>query len=101
LFLNLKSLNPIARIKELMRRLRQSEEQLDQVRREKQGLEDEIARLREEITRLQKELETPGGLPGVRPLRFREASGRIDRNPQVGRQANSTASITVGQSRIT
>jgi len=60
LFLNLKSLNPIARIKELMRRLRQSEEQLDQVRREKQGLEDEIARLREEITRLQKELETAG-----------------------------------------
>jgi transposase len=58
LFLNLKSLNPIARIKELMRRLRQTEEQLDQVRREKQRLEDENARLREENTRLRKELET-------------------------------------------
>ena len=56
--LNLKSLNPIARIKELMRRLRQTEEQLDQVRREKQRLEDENARLQEENTRLQKELET-------------------------------------------
>jgi transposase len=41
-----------------MRRLRQTEEQLDQVRREKQRLEDENARLREENTRLQKELET-------------------------------------------
>ena len=41
-----------------MRRLRQTEEQLDQVRREKQRLEDENARLREEITRLEKELET-------------------------------------------
>jgi transposase len=58
LVLNLKSLNPIARIKELMRRLRQTEEQLDQVRREKQRLEDENARLQEENTRLQKELET-------------------------------------------
>lgn len=58
LFLNLKSLNPIARVKELMRRLRQTEEQLDQVQREKQRLEDENARLREENARLQKELET-------------------------------------------
>jgi transposase len=41
-----------------MRRLRQTEEQLDQVQREKQRLEDENARLREENARLQKELET-------------------------------------------
>ncbi len=41
-----------------MRRLRQSEEQLDQARREKQRLEDENARLREENARLHKELET-------------------------------------------
>jgi hypothetical protein len=58
LFLNLKSLNPIGRIKELMRQLRQTEEHLDQSRREKQRLEDENARLREENTRLRKELET-------------------------------------------
>jgi transposase len=38
--------------------LRQTEEQLDQVQREKQRLEDENARLREENARLQKELET-------------------------------------------
>ena len=41
-----------------MRRLRQSEEQLDQALREKQRLEDENARLREENARLHKELET-------------------------------------------
>jgi transposase len=58
LFLNLKSLNPIARIKELTRRLRQTGEQLDQALREKQRLESENARLREENARLQKELET-------------------------------------------
>src|SRR5947207_9853481 len=58
LFLNLKSLNSIARIKELMRRLRQRQEQLDQALREKQRWEDENARLREENARLQQELET-------------------------------------------
>jgi transposase len=58
LFLNLKSLNPIARIRELMRQLRQTEEQLDRAQQEKQRLEDENARLREENARLQKELET-------------------------------------------
>ena len=57
MFLNLKSLNPIARIKELLRQLRQTEEQLDQSQREKQRLEDENARLREENTRLRKDLE--------------------------------------------
>ena len=58
LFLNLKSLNPIARVKELMRQLRQTSEDLDQALREKQRLENENARLREENARLQKELET-------------------------------------------
>ena len=58
MFLNLKSLNPIARVKELMRQLRQTSEELDQALREKQRLENENARLREENARLQKELET-------------------------------------------
>ena len=58
MFLNLKALNPIARVKELMRQLRQTGEQLDQALREKQRLENENARLREENARLQKELET-------------------------------------------
>ena len=61
MFLNLKSLNPIARIQELTRRLRQTGEQLDQALREKQRLENENARLREENARLQKELETAQG----------------------------------------
>ena len=58
LFLNLKALNPIARIKELTRHLRQMGEELDQALREKQRLESENARLREENARLQKELES-------------------------------------------
>lgn len=57
MFSKLKSLNPVARIKELTQRLRQTREQLDQEQREKQRLENENARLREEIARLQKELE--------------------------------------------
>jgi transposase len=57
LVLNLKSLNPIARIKELTQHLRQTREQFDQAVREKQRLENENARLREENARLQKELE--------------------------------------------
>jgi transposase len=57
LFLNLKSLNPVARIKELTQRLRHTTEQLDQALREKQRLESDNARLREENARLQKELE--------------------------------------------
>jgi transposase len=58
LFLNLQSLNPIGRIRELMRQLRQKGEELEGVLREKQRLENENARLREENARLQKELET-------------------------------------------
>ena len=58
MFLNLKSLNPIARVGELIQQLRRTQEQLDQTRQEKQRLESEIARLREENARLQKELET-------------------------------------------
>jgi transposase len=58
LFLNLQSLNPIGRIRELMRQLRQKGEELEEVLREKQRLENENARLREENARLQKELET-------------------------------------------
>ena len=57
MFSKLKSLNPIARIKELTQCLRQTREQLDQALREKQRLENDNARLREEIGRLQKELE--------------------------------------------
>ena len=58
MFLNLKSLNPIARIRELTQHLRQTREQLDRALQERQRLEDENARLREENARLQKELET-------------------------------------------
>jgi len=58
LFSKLKSLNPIAQIKELTERLRQTREQLDRALREKQRLENDNARLQEEIARLQKELES-------------------------------------------
>lgn len=58
MFSKLKSLNPIARIKELTQHLRQTREQLDQTLREKQRLENDNARLRQEIGRLQKELES-------------------------------------------
>ncbi len=57
MFLNLNSLNPIARIKELTRDLCQTREQLDQALREKRDLGNENARLREENARLRKELE--------------------------------------------
>lgn len=58
MFSKLKSLNPIAQIKELAERLRQTRKQLDQALREKQRLENDNARLQEEIARLQKELES-------------------------------------------